>query len=449
MANHGMIVGLDIGTNTVKVLAADVRDQQVNVVAVGRAVSHGVRRGVIVDIEAAAQDIRTAMNQVAQQNGQQAITEVVASIPAYNIQIMDVVGTVNVVDSQHISHADVADAVKAAVAVDMPADRTVVDFLPTEFVVDDFDGIKDPTDMVGMRLTIKGMAYTAPTHVLDNLRRAISKAGLTVRDLVLSPLAYSHTVLTESEQEFGATVLDFGAGQTTATIVKDRQIRFITVFPAGGDNITKDISAVLNISVPDADLLKLDDGFASPDLARPDNQLVISVLGEIQPQQISERYLAEIIAARVDQVADKIGEKLHMVSAFKLSGGLIVTGGSAALRGLPETLRARYQVNTKVFAPEDLGLRHPGYTGAWALIHFAAQQSPIELVVKQALYDLPFLTRNASGLPPLASAAPRNTVKPAVTAEPTPIEPETSEEVREEIEKQTGQMKKFFSNFFD
>ena len=174
MANHGLIVGLDVGTSTIKVLAADVRDQQANIVAVGRSVAHGVKRGIVVDIDATANDIRQAIAQVNEQTDVP-VTEVVASLPANNIQIQHVSGMVTVKDSQHISYADVAAAVKQAIKIQLPADREVVELLPTEFIVDDFDGIQDPNDMVGMRLEMKGVAYTAPRNILANLRMAIAK----------------------------------------------------------------------------------------------------------------------------------------------------------------------------------------------------------------------------------------------------------------------------------
>lgn len=388
MANHGLIVGLDVGTNTVKVLAADVRDQQVNVIAVGRSVSHGVKRGVVVDIEATSQDIRQAMAQVNEQSNQ-AVTEVVASIPANNIQIQNVTGLVTVQDSQHISYVDVVAAVKEAISVNIPVDREIVDLVPNSFSVDDFDGIQDPNDMVGMRLAIKATAYTASKHVMGNLRKAIERAGLSIRDMVLAPLASSKTILSEAEQEFGAILLDMGAGQTNATVVRDNQVRFITVFPAGGEHISRDISTVLNIGVHDADILKLDNGVAVPRLADRDQHVVIQEVGEEQPKEISEEYLAQIIAARVQQIVGSIGEKLQTVSALGLPGGVIVIGGTAAMQGLTDVVQDTYDTPAKMFIPQDIGLRHPGFSGVWALIHYAALQTPVQLVVKEALYDLP------------------------------------------------------------
>src|SRR5699024_743308 len=248
---------------------------------------------------------------------EQPITEVVASLPASNIQIQHVKGTVTVKDSQHISYEDVANTVQEAVKIQLPSDREVVELIPTEFVVDDFDGIQDPNDMVGMRLAMHGIAYTAPRNVMGNLRMAISKSGLQLRDFVLAPLAYSKTLLDDGQQEFGTILLDMGAGQTSATVVHEHQLKFLSSFPAGSDNISRDISTVLELGLHDADMLKLDSGFALSKLAQDENQLVIKKVSAEEPEQISETLLAQIIEARVMQILGKLGEKLDLVGAFQ------------------------------------------------------------------------------------------------------------------------------------
>ncbi|MBJ7688129.1 cell division protein FtsA [Weissella confusa] len=454
MANHGLIVGLDVGTNTIKVLAADVRDQQANIVAVGRSIAHGVKRGVVVDIEATANDIRQAVAQINEQTSTP-VTEVVASLPASNIQIQNVSGTVTVKDSQHISYEDVSAAVKEAVKVNVPNDREIVELLPTEFIVDDFDGIQDPNDMVGMRLEMKAVAYTAPRNVMGNLRLAIAKAGLQLRDFVLTPLAYSKTILDDGQQEFGTIILDMGAGHTTATVVHDHQLKFLSTFPAGSDNISRDISAVLEVGLHDADMLKLDSGLALSSMAREDNKLVIKKVSSEETEQISEVLLAQIIEARLMQILDKLGEKLQLVGAFELPGGIVVTGGGAALRGTTEAIRSVYNVQVKPFSPTDIGLRHPGYAGAWALVHYAAQQSPIQLIVKEALYGLPL---TVVGQPTIAVAAPvqkpttnRRPARPESQAvvEPSVNDTDDVNYDEEEKPKKKGALLNFFKEFFD
>lgn len=449
MANHGLIVGLDVGTNTVKALAADVRDQQANVIAVGRAVSHGVKKGVVVDINTTAKDIQLAVNQVNEQSNQK-VTDVIASIPAANIQIQNVSGMVTVKDSQHISYEDVANVVADAITIDLPSDRQVIDLLPTEFSVDDFDGIQDPNDMVGMRLAMKGIVYTAPSQVLVNLRKAIEQAGLRVRDFVLAPLADMSSILNDAEQEFGTVMLDFGAGHSTATIVQDRQLRFVSVFPAGGDNITKDISTVLNIAHHEAEMLKLDAGVALPAQASHNN-LMIKPVGAEEQEPIDDEYFAQIIAARVDQILSKLEDKLRLVDAFKLQGGFILIGGGAALRGIAEAVQQKYGVNAKVFVPSDLGLRHPMYARAWALVQHAARQSTIQLAVKQALYSLPVQALRENAVVQIPKVEKKQAQASNVSEEQmTPTAKPQQSVPKQQVKEPTPQkVKNWLSSFFE
>lgn len=387
MANHGMVVGLDIGTNTVKILVADVRNQQVNVIAVGRSVSHGVKRGIVVDIDAVAQDIRTALTQVEEQTNQK-FHEVIASIPATAIKMRHLHGSVAVKDSQHISYHDVNTVVRAATKIPLEHDQAILDITDSEFSVDDLQGVLDPNDMVGNHLGFDATAYIGPRLLISNLQAAIERAGLHLHDMVLAPLAMSQTIVSDGEQEFGAILLDLGAGQTTATIVHQHQIRQITTYSAGGTNISKDISTVLGISEKDAETLKLDSGVVAPQFANAKNMLTIQPVGKDE-QRISEEELSEIIGARVQQIVNKIGERLDAAGAFSLPGGMIVTGGGASLRNMQDVLQMAYGINVKLFMPREIGLQNPAYVGAWSLVHYAAKQSNVALLIKQSLYGLP------------------------------------------------------------
>jgi len=456
MANHGMIIGLDVGTNTVKVLAADVRDQQANIVAVGRSVSHGVNKGVVVDIDATANDIRQAVAQVNEQ-ANEAVTEVIALLPAKDIQLSSVEGTVTVEESQHISYRDVEAVVHESLKGHVSADREVIEMLPEEFIVDDFDGIQDPNDMVGMRLGMRATIYTAPRNLVRNLRLAIEKAGLNLRDMVLTPVAEGKTILSDAEQEFGTILLDMGAGQTTATVIQDRMTKFITTFPAGGDNITRDISTVLAIGGYDADMLKLDAGVALVSLASNDNQLMIQKVGEDEPERISEKHLSEIIEARTMQILSKLQERLDDYGALSVPGGVTLIGGTATLPGMTDAVSAVFDAKTRMFSPDDIGLHHAGMSGVWAAVQFAALQTPVQLIVKQALYGLPLFV---VGKPQISAPFKPELKQTAETKATTrvkrekPVEETTTEEEldtdNQNNEGSTGaRAVNFLKNFFD
>ncbi|MHC8464261.1 cell division protein FtsA [Weissella tructae] len=457
MANHGMIVGLDVGTNTVKVLAADVRDQQANIIAVGRSVSHGVNKGVVVDIDSTANDIRQAVAQVNEQ-ANEAVTDVIALLPAKDIQMSHVEGTVTVEESQHISYHDVAAVVQESLKGQVSHDREVIEMLPEEFIVDDFDGIQDPNDMVGMRLGMRATVYTAPRNLVRNLRMAIEKADLNVRDMVLTPVAEGKTILSDAEQEFGTILLDMGAGQTTATVIQDRMTKFITTFPAGGDNITRDISTVLSIGGYDADMLKLDAGVALVDHANGENQVMIQKVGEDEPERISEKHLAEIVEARTMQILTKLQEPLAEADALSVPGGVTLIGGTATLRGMPDAVSAVFDMKAREFAPDDIGLRHPGMSGVWAVVQYAALQTPVQLIVKQALYGLPLYVVGKPQLGAPFKAEKKaffepkqetRTTRPAIERETIIEDDEIDTNNQIEDEKKSARAVNFLKDFFD
>ena len=212
---------------------------------------------------------------------------------------------------------------------------------------------------------------------------------------------------------------------------------------------------MLEVGLHDADMLKLDSGLALSSMAREDNKLVIKKISSENAEQISEVLLAQIIEARLMQILDKLGEKLQLVGAFDLPGGIVVVGGGAALRGMIEAIRSVYNVQVKSFSPTDIGLRHPGFSGAWALVHYAAQQSPIQLIVKEALYGLPL---TVVGQPTIAVAAPVQ--KPATNRRPARpesqavVEPSVNDtdDVNyddEDKPKKKGAFLNFFKEFFD
>ena len=457
MANHGMIVGLDVGTNTVKVLAADVRDQQANIIAVGRSVSHGVNKGVVVDIDATANDIRQAVAQVNEQ-ANEAVTEVIALLPVKDIQMSHVEGTVTVEETQHISYHDVEAVVQESLKGQVSHDREVIEMLPEEFIVDDFDGIQDPNDMVGMRLGMRATVYTAPRNLVRNLRLAIEKAGLNVRDMVLTPVAEGKTILSDAEQEFGTILLDMGAGQTTATVIQDRMTKFITTFPAGGDNITRDISTVLSIGGYDADMLKLDAGVALVDQANNENQLLIQKVGEDEPERLSEKHLAEIIEARTMQILSKLQEPLAEADALSVPGGVILIGGTSTLRGMPDAVTAVFNTKAREFTPDDIGLRHPGMAGVWAVVQYAALQTSVQLIVKQALYGLPLYvvgkpqvaTQFKSERKAFFEQKQPTRATPVTTEQETEIENNETNTDNQNTEEKTGaRAVNFLKGFFD
>lgn len=385
MNNAGVTVGLDIGTTSIKVVIAQTTGNQFNVIGAGTAPSRGLRKGVIVDIDATASAIREAIDQ-AQEKANIQINEVVAGIPANQIEMIHVDGLVSIANqNKRITYDDVQHVTQQALSNNLPADRDVIDVIVDEFSVDGFDGIKDPHEMIGVRLEMRGTAYIGPSKILDNTRIAIQKAGVSLREFVLAPLAIGTSILNDGEQDFGTVLIDLGGGQTTTSIIHDRKLKFNTVDLEGGDNVTKDISTVLGTSYANAERIKRDYGFADPTQTRDDQTFLIDVVGESQPQTISEKYLSEIIAARLEQIFTRAFEPLQAVNGLNMPGGLVLTGGNAALPRMVDFAKTILGENVRLFVPDQIGLRHPSYTRAMAYAMFASRESMTQQVIKQVI----------------------------------------------------------------
>ena len=385
MNNAGVTVGLDIGTTSIKVVIAQTTGNQFNVIGAGTAPSRGLRKGVIVDIDATASAIREAIDQ-AQEKANIQINEVVAGIPANQIEMIHVDGLVSIANqNKRITYDDVQHVTKQALSNNLPADRDVIDVIVDEFSVDGFDGIKDPHEMIGVRLEMRGTAYIGPSKILDNTRIAIQKAGVSLREFVLAPLAIGTSILNDGEQDFGTVLIDLGGGQTTTSIIHDRKLKFNTVDLEGGDNVTKDISTVLGTSYANAERIKRDYGFADPTQTRDDQTFMIDVVGESQPQTISEKYLSEIIAARLEQIFTRAFEPLQAVNGLNMPGGFVLTGGNAALPRMVDFAKTILGENVRLFVPDQIGLRHPSYTRAMAYAMFASRESMTQQVIKQVI----------------------------------------------------------------
>lgn len=385
MDNAGVTVGLDIGTTSIKVVIAQTTGNQFNVIGAGTAPSRGLRKGVIVDIDATASAIREAIDQ-AQEKANIQINEVVAGIPANQIEMIHVDGLVSIANqNKRITYDDVQHVTQQALSNNLPADRDVIDVIVDEFSVDGFDGIKDPHEMIGVRLEMRGTAYIGPSKILDNTRIAIQKAGVSLREFVLAPLAIGTSILNDGEQDFGTVLIDLGGGQTTTSIIHDRKLKFNTVDLEGGDNVTKDISTVLGTSYANAERIKRDYGFADPTQTRDDQTFLIDVVGESQPQTISEKYLSEIIAARLEQIFTRAFEPLRAVNGLNMPGGFVLTGGNAALPRMVDFAKTILGENVRLFVPDQIGLRHPSYTRAMAYAMFASRESMTQQVIKQVI----------------------------------------------------------------
>ena len=384
MARDGFFTGLDIGTNSIKVLVAELRNGELNVIGVSNAKSKGVKDGIIVDIEAAATAIKSAISQAEEKAGI-SIKSVNVGLPGNLLQVEPTQGMIPVTsDTKEITDQDVENVVKSALTKSMTPDREVITFIPEEFIVDGFQGIRDPRGMMGVRLEMRGLLYTGPRTILHNLRKTVERSGVQVENIIISPLALVRSVLNEGEREFGATVIDMGAGQTTVATIRNQELQFTNILQEGGDYVTKDISKVLKTSQKLAEGLKLNYGEAYPSLASNET-FQVEVIGEVEPVEVTESYLAEIISARIKHIFEQIKQELERRHLLDLPGGIVLIGGNAILPGIVELAQEMFGVGVKLYVPNQVGIRNPAFAHVISLSEFAGQLTEVHLLAQRAV----------------------------------------------------------------
>lgn len=385
MVKSGFFTGLDIGTSSVKVLVAEYTDNEMNVIGVSSVKSAGVKDGIIVNIDVAAGAIKKALEQAEEKSGIR-IDRVNVGLPANLLQIEPTQGMIPVTtDSQEITDLDVENVVKSALTKSMTPEREVISFIPEEFVVDGFQGIKDPRGMMGIRLEMRGMLYTGPRTILHNLRKTVERAGVQVENIVISPLALTRSVLNEGEREFGATVIDLGGGQTTVAVMRNQELQYTNIYQEGGDYITKDISKVLTTSQSIAENLKFNYGIAYPQDASDKEKFTVEVIGESTPVEVTERYLSEVISARLRQIFDRVRQDLERTRALDLPGGVVLVGGGAILPGIAELAQEVLGANTKLFVPNQIGIRNPAFASVISLVEYVGGLEEVEKIAQRAV----------------------------------------------------------------
>ncbi|WP_247942491.1 cell division protein FtsA [Streptococcus mitis] len=423
MARDGFFTGLDIGTNSIKVLVAELRNGELNVIGVSNAKSKGVKDGIIVDIEAAATAIKSAISQAEEKAGI-SIKSVNVGLPGNLLQVEPTQGMIPVTsDTKEITDQDVENVVKSALTKSMTPDREVITFIPEEFIVDGFQGIRDPRGMMGVRLEMRGLLYTGPRTILHNLRKTVERSGVQVENIIISPLALVRSVLNEGEREFGATVIDMGAGQTTVATIRNQELQFTNILQEGGDYVTKDISKVLKTSQKLAEGLKLNYGEAYPSLASNET-FQVEVIGEVEPVEVTESYLAEIISARIKHIFEQIKQELERRHLLDLPGGIVLIGGNAILPGIVELAQEVFGIGVKLYVPNQVGIRNPAFAHVISLSEFAGQLTEVHLLAQRAVKGEDTLRHQPINFGGMIQRVTQ-------VAQPTPIQPVQNTEVEQ------------------
>ena len=330
-----LVVGLDIGTAKVMAVVAEVMpDGELKLVGLGGAVSNGLKRGVVVNIDATVQSIQQALKE-AELMADCKITRVYTGITGSHIRGINSSGMVAVKDRE-VTPADVARVVETARAINISTDQRLLLVEPQEFVIDGQD-VKEPIGMSGIRLEAKVHIVTGAQRAAENIIKCVRRCGLEVEQLMLNPLASSLSVLTDDEKELGVAMVDIGAGSTDVAIFTNGAIRHTAVIPIAGDLITSDIAMALRTPTKDAEDIKVESGYAKQLLADPDQQVEVPGLGDRGPRLLSRQALAGVIEPRVEEIFSLVQQVIRE-SGYEevLSSGIVITGGSAVMPGMVE-----------------------------------------------------------------------------------------------------------------
>lgn len=348
-----MIVGLDIGTSKVAAIVGEVtEDGQVDIIGVGKHHSHGLKKGVVVNIDATVQSVQKCIEEAELMAGCQ-IHSVYTGISGSHIRSLNSNGIVAIRDSEVVA-ADVERVVDAAKAVAIPADQKILHILPQEFVIDHQEGIREPIGMSGVRLEARVHMVTGAVSAAQNIVNCIRRCSLDVDDIILSQLASSYAVLSDDEKQLGVCLIDIGGGTTDIAVFLDGAIRHTAVIPIAGDQVTNDIAVALRTPSQAAESIKTGQACATSKMINPEDIIDIPS-NDRNPRQITRQSLTEVVEPRVEELFSLVQSELASTGLYsQLGAGIVLTGGSACMDGILDLAEEVFQMPVRVGVPSNV-----------------------------------------------------------------------------------------------
>lgn len=373
-----LIVGLDIGTTKVACLVGEITDEGVDIIGVGTQPCSGLKKGVVVNIDATVAAIQKAVEEAEHMAGVE-ITQVYAGIAGAHIKAFCSEGVVAIRDRE-VRPGDIERVIEAAKAVNIPQDREILHVVPQEFSIDHQDGIREPLGMSGVRLEARVHVVTAASAAAQNIVKCCTRCNLQVQDLVLEPLATGEAVLHSDEKELGVALLDIGGGTSDLVVYNEGALVHTMVLPIGGHQLTNDIAVGLRTPMTDAERLKHRHGCALTSLLSEEETVEVPSVGGRPPRVLQRTVLADILQPRVDEIFSLVRDELSRCGLTDtLASGLVVTGGSTLLAGLPELAEEILGMPVRRALPQGIGglhevVRSPIYATAVGLVLYGARQ---------------------------------------------------------------------------
>lgn len=373
--DKNLIVGLDIGTSKVVAVVGEVTSSgTLDIIGVGSHPSRGLKKGVVVNIDATVHSVQRAVEEAELMAGCQ-IQSVYTGIAGSHIRSFNSHGIVAIRD-QEVTASDVERVIDAAKAVAIPADQKTLHVLPQEFIIDKQEGIREPIGMSGVRLEAKVHMVTGAVSAAQNIVKCVRRCGLEVNDIILEQLASSYAVLTEDEKHLGVCLIDIGGGTTDVAVFSEGAIRHTAVIPIAGDQVTNDLAIALRTPTQSAENIKIQYAQALRRLANQDEIIDIPSVGDRALRRISRVTLAEVVEPRFEELFTLVQADLRRNGVEDLLvSGIVLTGGSSRMEGTVELAEEIFNMPVRLGVPRDVSglsdvVRNPIYaTGVGLLLY--------------------------------------------------------------------------------
>ncbi|MCK4535980.1 MAG: cell division protein FtsA [Desulfuromonadales bacterium] len=351
---ENLIVGLDIGTTKICAIVGAMTDEGLDIVGIGTSPSRGLRKGVVINIEGTVSAIRKAIQEAELMAGCE-IKTVFAGIAGGHIKGVNSQGVI-AIKNREVTNEDVRRVIDAAKAIAIPMDREVIHILPQEFIIDDQDGIKEPLGMSGVRLEARVHIVTGAVASAQNIIKSCNKAGVDVGDIVLEQLGSAEAVLTADEKELGVALVDLGGGTTDIAIFVDGAIKHTAVLSLGGNHLTNDIAVGLRTPTAEAEKIKQTSGCCLVSKVGKDETIEVPSVGGRESRVLSRQLLAEILEPRVEEIFSLVNREI-VKSGYEdlIASGVVLTGGSAILPGMPELAEQVFDLPVRRGVPQGIG----------------------------------------------------------------------------------------------
>jgi cell division protein FtsA len=403
MSRKDIIVGVDVGSSTVRTVIAEIisQEEKPRIIGVGASSSSGVRKGIIVDLEETVRSINASLEQAERTAGVN-VSEAIISVGGNHISSQNSKGVIAVGRADgEVTHDDIERVINAAQAISIPANKEIIHIIPKDYSLDDQKNIKDPLGMNGVRLEVEAMIIEGATPFIRNLHKCFEQAGINVISFVLAPLAAARACLSKRQKELGVVLVDIGGGTTSIAVFEESDLLHTAIIPIGGNHITNDIAIGLRTSIDVAERVKLEFGNAMPKEISKKEDIDLSQIDPNEEGIVSRYHVTEIIEARLEEIFTLVNKELKKIGKDRLlPAGAVITGGTAKLPGVVDLAKNVLGLPAQTGFPVPLG-------GLVDKVDEPSFVTPVGLVI-WGTEDLQFLGKSGSMKNRLASGISEN-----------------------------------------